>query len=374
VTGRVRAARLSFTKAHLTKSLNPQITNSPIHQFTKSSDCLQIRVGPPFPANGRVRAVTGIDACFVAKRKEHGPDRAHERGVVAAWQVGSPDAAGKERIANEQVQSALAGTPYLEAHAARTMPRSVVHTHLVLAKGNLLVGTVVAVDRGQVGIDIETKQQSLFDSLFVEKLVVAMQMNGRVQRALGDAHARDMVHMRVCEQDVRDGNAFLGDELEQPVDFVTGINQHALARARAGDDEAVFVERGDGLSLDYDHPVILAILDDLLFTSKIRSVAQHAGTTVTFARTSRSALEQMRAAKPSLVIFDLNNPRTDPIGTVLAMKADAGLASIPTVGFVSHVDAATINEARAAGVGAVLARSAFVTRLPEILSGQSNGG
>lgn len=116
--------------------------------------------------------------------------------------------------------------------------------------------------------------------------------------------------------------------------------------------------------------MILAILDDLLFTSKIRAVAKHAGVNVAVARSAQAALEQMRSLSPSLVILDLNNPRTDPIGTVEAMKADPDLAAIPTVGYVSHVDADTIAAARAAGVGEVLARSAFVTRLPEILSGQ----
>ncbi|MGC4085184.1 MAG: response regulator [Vicinamibacterales bacterium] len=114
--------------------------------------------------------------------------------------------------------------------------------------------------------------------------------------------------------------------------------------------------------------MILAILDDLMFTSKIRGAAAHAGATVAFARSSQAALDQMRTAPPSLVILDLNNPRTDPIGTVTAMKADTALASIPTVGFVSHVDSATIDAARAAGVDDVMARSAFVNALPQILA------
>jgi PleD family two-component response regulator len=114
--------------------------------------------------------------------------------------------------------------------------------------------------------------------------------------------------------------------------------------------------------------VILAILDDLLFMSKIRAAAAHAGVTVTFARSSASALEQLRAAAPALVLLDLNNPRTDPLGTVAAMKADVSLASVPIVGYVSHVDTATIQAARDAGVDDVLARSAFSGNLPAILA------
>ncbi len=117
--------------------------------------------------------------------------------------------------------------------------------------------------------------------------------------------------------------------------------------------------------------MILAILDDLMFTSKIRVAASQLGVPVKFARTSDAALAEMRDQAPSLVIFDLNSPRTDPLGTVRTMKLDASLASIQTVGFVSHVQTDLIQAARQAGVDEVLARSAFTTRLAEILSRQA---
>jgi CheY-like chemotaxis protein len=113
--------------------------------------------------------------------------------------------------------------------------------------------------------------------------------------------------------------------------------------------------------------VILAILDDLLFTSKIKTAASQLGVSVSFSRSSEAALHAMRETKPSLVILDLNNPRTDPLGTVAAMKRDPELAAVPTVGFASHVQTDVIDAARAAGVGEVLPRSAFAARLGDIL-------
>jgi PleD family two-component response regulator len=114
--------------------------------------------------------------------------------------------------------------------------------------------------------------------------------------------------------------------------------------------------------------MILAVVDDLMFMSKIRSAATELGLTLAFARSSEAALAEMRRRGPSLVIFDLNNPRTDPMGTVARMKSDQALASIPTVGYVSHVDADVVNCARTAGVDDVVARSTFSQRLREILS------
>jgi len=105
-----------------------------------------------------------------------------------------------------------------------------------------------------------------------------------------------------------------------------------------------------------------------MFTSKIKTTAGHIGVPVVFARSSAAALDQMRKDAPTLVIFDLNSTRTDPLGTVAAMRRDPALASIPTVGFVSHVQTDLIDAARQAGVGEVMARSAFTARLAEILT------
>ncbi len=113
--------------------------------------------------------------------------------------------------------------------------------------------------------------------------------------------------------------------------------------------------------------MILAILDDLMFTSKIKTTANQLGVSVAFARSSQAALADMRKTPPSLVILDLNSARVDPLGTIASMKADPALAGIPTVGFASHVQVDVIEAARKAGVGEVLARSAFTQQLPDIL-------
>jgi len=114
--------------------------------------------------------------------------------------------------------------------------------------------------------------------------------------------------------------------------------------------------------------MVLALVDDLLFRSKIKSAAAQGGVTVAFAASCEAALTAMRANPPALVIFDLDSAKADPLGAMAAMKGDAALASIPTVGYVSHVHAGVIDAARAAGVGEVLARSAFAMRLAELLS------
>jgi len=113
--------------------------------------------------------------------------------------------------------------------------------------------------------------------------------------------------------------------------------------------------------------VILVILDDLLFTSRIRATAAQVGASVAFARSLDAAVAEMQKSLPSLVVFDLNNPRIDALGIVESMKADPRLASVPLMAFASHVQVASMEAARRAGVNDVLPRSAFAERLPDIL-------
>ena len=88
-----------------------------------------------------------------------------------------------------------------------------------------------------------------------------------------------------------------------------------------------------------------------------------------FPRSADAALSEMRKAAPSLVILDLNNARTNPLGIVASMKEDPALASVPTIGYASHVQIDVINAARQAGVGEVMPRSVFTQQLAEILGG-----
>jgi PleD family two-component response regulator len=113
--------------------------------------------------------------------------------------------------------------------------------------------------------------------------------------------------------------------------------------------------------------MILAAVDDLLFSSKIRNTAKLTGVELVFARTPEEILSQARALKPALIIFDLNSAKADPINTVSALRSDPSLKTLPTMGFVSHVDTELILAAREAGVDEVMARSAFAANLAKIL-------
>jgi PleD family two-component response regulator len=114
--------------------------------------------------------------------------------------------------------------------------------------------------------------------------------------------------------------------------------------------------------------MILSAVADVMFSSRIRTAAAASGADVRFARTAEETLTQARVLRPALILLDLNAAQLSPIDTIARIKADSDLAGVRVLGFVSHVEGAVIAAARAAGIDDVLARSAFVSRLPELLA------
>jgi CheY-like chemotaxis protein len=117
--------------------------------------------------------------------------------------------------------------------------------------------------------------------------------------------------------------------------------------------------------------MIVCVLDDLFFSIKIRTAAKTLGSEMYFERVPDQVLESIRSKAPRLVIFDLDSAKMRPMDAIAAMKADPALRDIATLGFVSHVHGDVIARARTAGIGQVLARSAFVGRLESILGPSS---
>jgi CheY-like chemotaxis protein len=122
----------------------------------------------------------------------------------------------------------------------------------------------------------------------------------------------------------------------------------------------------------YDRFVaILASVDDLFFRSKVRTTAKHLGIEITFAATTDEMVAQAKSLQPTLMIFDLNSSKMDPVATIAALKADGATADLRAIGFASHVHTELIAAARQAGADDVLPRSAFAGRLAEILQAGS---
>ena len=114
--------------------------------------------------------------------------------------------------------------------------------------------------------------------------------------------------------------------------------------------------------------VIIAIVDDMFFKSKIRAVAEAVGTEISFSRNKDALFQKAREANPKLIIVDLHNEKVDPGTLANELKADEELSAIPLLGFFSHVEIELQRNALAAGFDQVIPRSVFARDLSKILS------
>jgi CheY-like chemotaxis protein len=116
-------------------------------------------------------------------------------------------------------------------------------------------------------------------------------------------------------------------------------------------------------------PHVIALAADLMFTARIQGAARAVGAVVQVVGTAEALVARVQAAPPRRVLVDLDARRTDPVAAIAALKADPATRGVPVVAFVSHVRTEAIEAARAAGADQVLARSAFVKVLPDLLAG-----
>ena len=118
--------------------------------------------------------------------------------------------------------------------------------------------------------------------------------------------------------------------------------------------------------------MVIAFVEDLLFKSKIRAVAQAAGAAISFARGSDDVDGMVRKGSPELILIDLEGRSGDAIETIRAIRAAAG-SGTRIIGFGSHVNVDRLRAAKEAGCDQALARSAFVQILPNLLLPSSTG-
>lgn len=116
-------------------------------------------------------------------------------------------------------------------------------------------------------------------------------------------------------------------------------------------------------------PVVVVLTADLFFRAKIEAVAEAAGTAVECVGSGEGLEERLEGA--GRVLVDLAHGGADPAATIRALKARAAPPEV--IAFGPHRDADAFRAAREAGADRVLARSAFVERLPELLGGSPPG-
>jgi CheY-like chemotaxis protein len=113
-------------------------------------------------------------------------------------------------------------------------------------------------------------------------------------------------------------------------------------------------------------PTVIALVDELMFLSRIREAASGAGVELRAVRTADELLAAARAGA-ALVIVDADSGRIPWQSALAALRSEPRPSAIPVVAFYSHVHGDRAALARSAGATRVLARSAFVRELKHLL-------
>jgi CheY-like chemotaxis protein len=113
----------------------------------------------------------------------------------------------------------------------------------------------------------------------------------------------------------------------------------------------------------------VALVDDLMFLSRIREAGRRTGAGVQAVRDVAGLLEAARGSA-AVVLVDLDSPRLPWREAIAALRADPALADLTVIGFFSHVHAQHARDALAAGATHALPRGAFVDRLDALLRGE----
>jgi hypothetical protein len=104
---------------------------------------------------------------------------------------------------------------------------------------------------------------------------------------------------------------------------------------------------------------VVYLINDMLFSSKLREVAKQVG--VTFQATRDPAAFGAAAREAKLAVVDLRLP------SALDALAAARGTSARTVGFVEHERTDVMDAARAQGCADVMAKGQFANALPKLL-------
>lgn len=136
-------------------------------------------------------------------------------------------------------------------------------------------------------------------------------------------------------------------------------------------------------------PLIVGFIADLMFATRVSSVAERLGYAVRWIGDARelpgeagpteegpgellegksgALFELLTDWQPALLIFDLDNAEIPWRRWIAALKSSPATRRLPVLAFGAHVNSEALAAARSAGADGVVARSRFSAALPELI-------
>lgn len=120
---------------------------------------------------------------------------------------------------------------------------------------------------------------------------------------------------------------------------------------------------------DMESSMIVLIMDDLFFLTKIQTTLHHLGLTSKTLTTQAQLLNAWQSATaPTGVVVDLTLRAANAVDLIRALRSTSESGkSIPILAFGSHVEVEQRRQALAAGADHVVTKSELSKHLPELL-------
>ena len=112
---------------------------------------------------------------------------------------------------------------------------------------------------------------------------------------------------------------------------------------------------------------VLALTDDLFFSSKISSTANFCSFAIQIVETQEALTQTAKKEKPQLIIIDLNGRHTQSLKTIKQLKGWSDTSEIPILAYYSHIHTDLRKKAHEAGATWIIPRSTFSHLLANIL-------
>ena len=124
----------------------------------------------------------------------------------------------------------------------------------------------------------------------------------------------------------------------------------------------------DSVSMPEDghRPAVVVLTADMMLSIRIQDVVERSGGSVVLAGDAATAADAVDQRYPVLILIDLSAPGDWPT-LIQRCKLRPHTRKIPIYAFGSHVDAATLREARRAGADHAWARSRMMEELADVI-------
>ena len=112
---------------------------------------------------------------------------------------------------------------------------------------------------------------------------------------------------------------------------------------------------------------VIAFVEDIFYTAKIRETAREQSRDVRFVRDPAGLERRMNGPAPGMVIIDLAAEALRPLEMLRRIKEHPEWRQARIVAYSSHARAELMEEANQLGAEVVLPKQGFAQKLPELL-------